>query len=104
MDPAMNDESKAAEDKRLAETEVRHEFVSRVAADDGEPGGHLIGSLTEKKVYHRPDDDGDVRHGGSAAAGDPGHRSETFAATFGAADEADLYSARDRRRDFGVAG
>jgi predicted PurR-regulated permease PerM len=52
----MNDASKPDDDKRLAETEVRHEFVSRMAAEDGEPRGHLIGSLTEKKVYHRPDD------------------------------------------------
>ncbi len=55
----MTEESNPPEHKRLAETEVRHEFVSTVAAEDGEQRGHLIGALTEKKIFHRSEDHDD---------------------------------------------
>jgi predicted PurR-regulated permease PerM len=51
----MTEKPKPPADKSLAETEVRHEFVSTVPADAGAPG-HLIGSVTEKNVYRQPDD------------------------------------------------
>src|SRR4051812_35352038 len=59
MNPVMTEESNPTEHKRLAETEVRHEFVSTVAAEDGEQRGHLIGALTEKKIFHRSEDHDD---------------------------------------------
>ena len=51
----MPEEPKPSATERLAAAEVRREFVSTVGEGDA-PHGHIVGSVTEKKVYHRPDD------------------------------------------------